>query len=347
MPLFTNSAPKITSPIFTLAPGESFVPPTGWYWHRSSPYSTIQRYDAVAQFWRSAGHDSVTERLVYFDGYATRVSNPTGLPAAAVVTTAGSGYTNAPTVTASAGSSSWTAIVGGALSTTMTISAAGSNYTYPPIVMIDQPPSPGVQATAVATISNGAVATVTVVEQGAGYIYPPNVTVINDPRDTSGNGAQLTAAITGAGTITAVICTNGGTPLTAVPTLSFSAGSAAATVVMDWTITGVTITTAGAGFTASAGFVTATGAGGYVTAAPAYLGSASAVNAQRYWPAVIAVPTNGSGAMSGTPAIIDGGRYQTTVTPAITSAQPPTTNGVLTYTYGGANATVYLVPAQQ
>lgn len=348
MGLFSDAAPRIPSPVLTLAAGQCYMPPSGWYWFRGSNNSSIQRYDPVVQLWRSTGHDTNLERMFYFDGITTRIANPTGCAVAASVTTAGSGYTTPPSVTPSAGGSTWQAIVGGAISTLGVIVAGGSGYQYPPMLWIEQPPQTGVQATGTVTIANGTISAISIVDQGAGYIYAPNVALISDPRDTTGYGGNVQVTLTGAGTVTAVVCTNHGNPITSgtVPTLAFGSGSAAATVVMDWTISSVSVTTAGAGYTSAAGNVSATGAGGYVTAAPSYLGNATAVNSMRWWPGTIAVTTSAAGGL-GTPTIIDGGRYQGIPTPAIVSAQSPSTVGVLAFSMGGANATVFLVPAQQ
>lgn len=349
MPLFWDAAPPVPSPELTLQPGQFFVPMSGWYWYKGGEYASLQRYDPIAQVWRFAGDDTLGMRLVYFDGRTTRIANPTGCPSGAVVTTASTGYTSVPTVSAGAGSSSWSAIVGGALSTAAVIGAAGSGYQYPPLIWIEQPPNPGVQATAYSTISNGTISAITFVNQGAGYLRAPNVAVLNDARDTAGYGGQVSFALTGAGTVTAVLCTNPGLPITSgtVPTLTFGSGSAAATVVMDWSVSSVSISAAGAGYTGAAGAVTATGAGGYITTAPTYLGGNTSIGMTRWRGAIIDVTTNASGGLSAVGATIDGGRYQSVPTPAIIAAQNYSTVGTLVFTMGGLPSTVFLMPAQQ
>ena len=351
MPLFWDAAPRIPSNTLRLQAGQSFVPPTGWYIYKPGRASCLQRYDAISQVWRFYGDDGQDERIVYFDGVTTRLSNPTGCAVGAIVTTAGSGYTSAPAVTASAGASTWQAIVGGVISTAAVISVAGSGYQYPPILWIESPPNIGVQATGYTTIANGTISAVTIDAQGAGYTYPPNVEVLNDPRDTVGGGGQVVLSLAGSGTVAAVICTNMGNPITSgtVPTLSFSGGggsSAAATVIMDWTIQSVSITAAGAGYTAAAGAVTATGAGGSVTTAPAYLGTETAANLSRWRAGSVQMTTNASGGMSAVASIIDPGRYSAIPTPAIIAAQNYSTVGTLTFVMGGSNTTVYLQPMQ-
>ena len=77
-------------------------------------------------------------------------------------------------------------------------------------------------------MTSGAISSVTVTNQGAGYLAAPIITIINDPRDLTGSGAALSTALTGAGTITGLLCLNHGTALTAVPTLTFTGGGGSA-----------------------------------------------------------------------------------------------------------------------
>ena len=352
MALFSDAAPRVPSAVLRLAPGQVYVPMEGWYWFKPGRATSLQRYDPVGELWRYAGDDSEALRPIYCDGLTVRIANPTGCAVGSVVTNAGSGYTSAPTVTASAGGSSWTAVVGGALSTSATIADAGQSYTYPPLLWIEQPPAPGVQATGYCTVSNGTISAVTIDNQGAGYTYPPNVAVLNDPRDTTGQGGQVSVSLTGAGTVTAVLCNNHGSPITSgtVPTLAFSGGggsAAAATAIMDWCVQSVSITTAGAGYTGTAGALTASGAGGYVIASRAYVGNDDSTRLQRWRAAAIDMTTNASGGMSAVGAIIDGGRYQGIPTPTITAAQTPSTIGALSFVMGGTPTTVFLMPAQK
>jgi len=133
-----------------------------------------------------------------------------------------------------------------------------------------------------------------------------------------------------------------------VPTLSFSGGggsSAAALAVMDWCIQTVSITTPGAGYGNSAA-VTASGAGGYVTTAPAYLGGQSTTGMSRWRQAAIDLTTNSTGGLTA-PTIIDSGRYQSLPYPVVLGAGLISTAAVLALTMGGVNSTIYLIPAQQ
>jgi len=252
----------------SLSAGQTYLIPSGRWMGKTGKYTTVQEFDPIANFWRTIGGGEVSGSInrIVSDGFNYRLANQTGCAVGALITNAGSGYTSAPAVAASAGGSIWRAIVGGAVNTSVTITNGGANFTYPPMLFVSAPPSGGIQATMTCTISAGAINAVTVTNQGAGYTVPPSITVIPDPREngvnglTPGYGAVLTAALTGAGTITGLICIDHGTPLTSVPTLSFTGGggaSAAATAIMCWTITSYTVGTAGAGLAGAFANVTA------------------------------------------------------------------------------------------
>lgn len=246
---------------FTLAPGEVWIPPLGDWVVRTSYNGSFQYLDPTAQIWTSPGGNWGSfggARYHYSDGLTFRIANQTGCVVGAVMTNAGTGYTSSPTVTASAGGSIWRAVVGGAVSTTVTVTAAGLNYAYPPAALFSAPPTGGVQATGYVTLSSNTVSTVTVTNQGAGYITPPTITFQNDPREglngvTYGYGAVAATSLTGSQTITALLCIDHGTGAqTTLPTLAFSGGggaSAAATAIMCWNMTGYTVSSGGTGWT--------------------------------------------------------------------------------------------------
>src|ERR1700691_500578 len=233
---------------------QSQLPSTGAFSVKPGRYTALQTFDPILQAWRNigGGPTDATQAFLVQDGVNWRLAHQTGCAVGALITNAGSGYTSAPVVAASAGSSIWRAIVGGAVSTTVTVSNGGTAYTYPPAVVFSAPPQGGIQATGICTLSGGAVSTVTIIDQGAGYTTAPTITFVNDYREllalgsiTSGYDAAAVATLTGSGTITGLICIDHGTPLTAVPTLSFTGGggsSAAATAIMCWTITAYTPT---------------------------------------------------------------------------------------------------------
>jgi hypothetical protein len=210
------------------------------------------------------------------------------------------------TITPSAGGSLWNAIIGGAVNTTMSFSgtvfngnlgningfgqtsaaggitaSAGSLYTKPPIIVFSPPSNQGQQPyilpTAICAISGGAISSITVLDQGAGLLSLPGITVVPQPGDTTGGGAVLgwlfgntgTAGLgagVGAGSILVMWPAYYGTPLTAVPTFTFSpASTTAATAIMNFSITSITNTTPGVTYTGAY----AVWQGGIVAATPA------------------------------------------------------------------------------
>jgi len=196
------------------------------------------------------------------DGFNFRIANLTGCPVSAIMASNGSGYPTNATVTSSAGGSLWQPIIGGAISIS-SITNAGSGYGVPPIVLIPAPPTPGVQATADASIVGGSVTAVTMRDVGGGYTVAPSVTgtanqptvVIlphpADPNLLSGTiikNASVATTLLGSGSIMACLCTNPGTSVSAAPTLTVSStsGSGASIVaLLMQTVTGGSIVNAG------------------------------------------------------------------------------------------------------
>lgn len=246
-----------------LAAGQILQLGAGTYLAALGTYTSLLWFDPVTGIYRPVA--ALPDRAsvpIDSDGGNYQLGNLTGCPVGALITTAGTLYTNGIgsaqnglVVTASAGGSVWVAVTGGAINSTIAITAAGQNYLYPPILVIDAPPTGGIQATAVCTISAGAINAVTVNNQGAGYVTAPNITLIRDPRDTTGNGGILTvnATLAGSGGLTALYPSNYGTSLTAVPTFTFTVQSgfpgsgAAATAVMNFVVTGFTVNSGASG----------------------------------------------------------------------------------------------------
>jgi len=345
-PSFANQA---AGPV-TLAAGQIYVIPAGQFMVQPGDYTFLQVKDSITGIWKMMSTDPSAARVVLSDGQNFRLANLTGCAVGALVTNVGSGYTSAPTVTASAGGSTWTAIVGGAINATVTITTAGAGYVNPPTLLIDPPPSGGVQATAVATISAGAISAVTVTNQGAGYLTAPTITVLPDPRDTPTTNAVLTvnATLAGAQTVTAVICTAPGLPQTSVPTLAFSGGggsSAAATLIGAYTLTGYSVGTAGAVY-GNAQPVITYACGGLVTTAPGATVN-PAISTDLFTPRqgqILSTSTAG-GALTTGGFIIDGGLFQnlpTTMTLATNAV--PTTQAVATLTIGGVTDSSIIYP---
>ena len=294
--LYTPTFGPVFGNEIQLTGGMTYLIPAGQWIITPGIYTFIQFLDPITGIWRNLPNAGNSPTVVSSDGVNMRLANLTGFAVGAVVTNSGTGYTSVPTVTASTGNSTWKAIVGGAITTTLTITTAGVGYNYPPLVLIAPPPVGGVQATAIATLSSG-VPSFTVIDQGAGYTTAPAVYVIPDPREASAStpGPTTAAVVTsslvasgtagGAQTISAVICTSPGTTALAsgtIPTLSFTGGggsSAAATTVMcaSCTPASFTVTTGGAGFTSGAAFGMRT-FGGKVTASASVLNPSIGAN---------------------------------------------------------------------
>jgi len=337
--------------------GQAYVFPAGQYFVTPGPYAQLQALDPITGIFRNVVSTPNTSKFISADGFNWRIINLTGTAIGAFLTNVGSGATSAPVVTASAGNSSWRAIWTGiglstaaahVVNTTVTVNTAGTGYQYPPVVQFAPPPSGGVQATGYATLSGATIGSITVLNQGAGYVTAPAVTFVNDPRDTTGSGAVATATLTGSGQIGAILCTNQGTALTAVPTLSITgAGSAAATAVMCFSATGITTTTAGVAYDATSthGILTVGGtvagtAGGIVN---------PAVSTGLLTPRMANITALGS-AINGTAGVItttvaDGGLFSAVPTPLFVSSKTvATTVAVGTVNVGATVDTSIVIP---
>src|SRR5208337_1775583 len=302
-------------------------PLSGQYFLQMGQYTSLQMYDAGMDYWQNVQVSPYQNVTISSDGANFRVANSTGCPVGAVITNAGASYTpgfygyssfgagqggaitiqngittigqSYLTITPSAGASTWNAIVGGAVSSTMTFTgtvfngglpnqnggaqslsafgqgsaaggitaSGGSLYTKPPIIVFTPPLNQGAQPyilpTAICTISGGVINAITVVDQGAGLLSLPGVSVIPQPGDTTGGGAVIgwvfgqtgTAGLgvgTGGGSILAMWPNTYGPAVTAVPTFTFSpASTTAATAIMNFSVTSITNTTPGSGYTAA------------------------------------------------------------------------------------------------
>jgi hypothetical protein len=342
-PGVTPSSRGLPSSAFSLAAGSTQLIPAGAWAIDTGLYGTIERFDPVLGIWRKAGDFGRGVNLVTSDGTNYRVANRTGCAAGALLTNAGSGYSSAPTVTPSAGNSIWTAVMGALVNTAVTIPTGGNSYIYPPICQIGSPANPGIQATAVATLTAGAVTGITITNQGGGYFAPPTINLVNDPRDTTGNGATAVLSLTGQGTVNGLLCIDHGNPLTAVPTLTFTGGggaSAAATVIMDFALTGYTAGTGGAGLAAPAqawGVPTPTaGASAYTNP----MTQTGLVNMRQG--NIIPVVTGGAIVAAGL-LVQDGGHYETVPPIIVAQSGVATTAPVLTATVGGQTANILML----
>jgi hypothetical protein len=343
----------VATNVINLQSGQvQLISPAGWYMVNTGLYTTVQQYDPITGIWRNVGNGDHQGgvRYIYSDGVNYRLANQTGAVVGALLTAAGSGYTSAPTVSAGTTGSIWKAVVGGAVSTTVTVTNGGSNYTYPPIVQFAAPPAGGVQATGYATLSGSAVSSVTVTNQGAGYASAPTIVFINDPREgvngvTQGYNAAATCVLTGAGTVTALLCLDHGQGgQISVPSISFAGGGgsgATATAIMNWSITAYAAGTAGAGLSGSIAQITAEDA--FPTTAAAYTNPYTQSGLVKTRNANIKAPIS-SGGITATGAVIyDGGVYTSSPTPVvIPTASVVTTAPVVTFTMGGQSDVSYL-----
>ncbi len=335
----TPSLKGVVTNVVALAPGQvQLITPAGWYAVQAGLYTAVQQYDPITTTWRTVGGGlSGTGGVEYFysDGVNYRLANLTGCAVGAVITNVGSGYTSAPTVVATSGNSVWKAILGGAISQTVTVTNGGTGYTYPPIVQIAAPPAGGIQATAYATISAGVVTAVTVVDQGAGYASAPVITFVNDPREglngtSVGYNAAAITTLLATGTITGLLCLDHGVPTaaTTIPTFTISGGGGgsafAATAVMCWTVTSLGTGNVGAGITAPVAQILAED---QLTATPSTAVKNPTTHKQllKGRPANIWVGTTGSAINAySTASILDGGIYAG-IPLAVVAVSPSTT----------------------
>lgn len=145
----------------------------------------------------------VMPRLIGVPGFTRQQQRGIG---AINITSRGTGYTSPPTVGFTGGTGSG-AVVSVSLTNgiTLAVGSGGTGYTVAPTVVIDPPPSGGIQAVATATVASGAVTGFTVSEPGTGYVTAPNVTLVPNG---GGTGATVTVGLTGR--IGTVNITNGG-----------------------------------------------------------------------------------------------------------------------------------------
>ena len=351
-----NNNPVSGTNRFALPAGSYIYIPSGLWWINPGPYAVIQFNDPVTNGWiKYTSVNDATATYVNSDGDNFRIANLTGCPIGAFITNVGSSYVQASTVvTASAGGSTWQPIIGGAINGTVTITSGGSGFTagYQPSLYISPPVNGGVQATGTVTTSGGVINAVTITNQGAGYTFNPTILVVPNPFDPNigsiVNPVLTLGALTGAGTLTGLLMLTPGTPQTAVPTLSITGAgsSAAATAVMAWTITAVTVGTAGVAVPGS--IVQINSVGGLVAGtAGAVINPLIGQNLILPRPANIYAPVS-AGAV-GTPVILDGGLFEAAPTSMITSvtttsALAATTAPAATFTMGGTTAYVVMQP---
>jgi hypothetical protein len=275
------------------------------------------------------------------------------------------------TATPSAGSSTWNLMVGGSVNTTVSLSgtvyqngayggtgtastgSGGTLYTLPPLVLFFPPPNQGAQPyflpSAVTTISGGAVNGVTVINQGAGLLGLPGIVFVNAPGDTTGSGAVAgwssgNSADPNTGKLTAMWPADYGSAVTAVPTFTFAGasapGSAAATALMNFVVTGFG-GSGGVGYgTTPGGIINSGGVAGAATSIPILGRQLVAPLSPNF------SVTTGTGVPVLYPDSFQGSGYQAvpiyTAIPNGTAA--PSTANTNTVTVGGVSDVVTLIP---
>lgn len=342
-----NGAPfNVNTNVFTLAAGEALPIPAGTWIVTHGPYSIIQWLDPITGIWRSLSSAREAIQIISSDGFTRRVANLTGCPVGAVVTNGGSNYVQGTTsVTVNTGTSTWYPIVGGQINTTVSVVTTGSGYGIPPLVFFDAPPSPGVQATGYAAISSGTITSITVTNQGAGYPSAPNVQVLANPADPNLNtltNGTATCTTTGAGKVTAVLCTNPGNALAAIPTLTVAGAGASAAVTPVWmnTITGATIAGVGAGYAATTLLTTV---GGITAATPTFTNPGIELTGYIPRQAQIGLSVSG-GTITSISTIYDGGLFTGAPSALVLTNGIVTTVGTVTLVTGGTTDTVMFQP---
>lgn len=304
--------------VFTLPAGQGIVGSFGSIappqWASNNPlsgqfviemgfYTCLQVFDNAIDCWRNVNVAPLSFVTVSSDGYNYRLANTTGSPVGAVITALGTGGTdgfygynqagaavtiqngvttlgNTVFTVSTTGGALWNAIVGGQVSTTISLSGtgyanlagwyvsgapsftinAGSGYTKPPIIIFTPPPNQGAQPyvlpVATCTVSAGAINAITVLQSGAGLLGLPGIVIIPQPGDTTGGGAVLgwiagNGTEQNAGKCVSLLSCFPGTAQTSVPSFTFGGTSnpgPTATAIMNFTITSITNTTPGAGY---------------------------------------------------------------------------------------------------
>ena len=182
-------------------------------------------------------------------------------------------------------------------------------------------------ATATAVLTATGVASIAVGAGGAGYTTAPNVLISGG----GGTGATAVATIS-VGAVTAITMTANGSGYTSVPTVTLTGGggaSATATAALQPTsVAALTVTAGGSGYTSSPTISFSGGGGGVGAAALAVLSAGSVASV---------TVTNGGTGFTGTPTLViaGGGGTGATATAVITAGAISS----VTVTAGGSGYT--------
>ena len=167
--------------------------------------------------------------IITVDGYwiwdGTTLYGAGTLAPVVQVTKAGSGYTSAPTVTASGGHGSgatFTATVSNGVVTGVTVTNPGSGYIAGDFVTLNFTGGGGnTTAIITATLTGQKVTGSTIVDAGTGYLVAPTLTIVGG----GGSGATATCTVA-AGAVNVVTITNQGDGYTSAPTIIVTAAPA-------------------------------------------------------------------------------------------------------------------------
>jgi hypothetical protein len=239
----------------------------------------------------------------YTSGNVYKVSAISGSVTRITVTAGGSGYTSDPTVVFSGGGGSGataTATRTGNIVTSINVTNGGSGYTSAPTITITGGGGSGATATSVAplpavtsftltTTDDIAIATTAGSLTGLTYTvntkkYYETVILLKDAPNTEANikgylTRCLTSVTSGAYanySVSSVTVTAGGSGYTSDPTVAFSGGggSGAAATAVRGTVTGITVTAGGSGYTSNPTVAITGGGGSGATATATRTGNA-------------------------------------------------------------------------
>ena len=167
----------------------------------------------------------------------------------------GSGYTSAPTVSITSASgdtgtgASATAVLSGSAVSSVNILSGGTGYTNPTVSITG---GSGTGASATANVSGGIITSITIDDGGSGYLTVPSISV-SDPTGSGFNGT----VIIGTSTVTGITIVSGGSGYKKVPTVTLTGGGAVSQAVPGTvtigpsSIAGVIVTQAGTGLSAA------------------------------------------------------------------------------------------------
>jgi phage tail sheath protein FI len=167
----------------------------------------------------------------------------------------GSGYTSAPTVSITSApgdtgtGASATAILSGSAVSSVNILSGGTGYTNPAVAITG---GSGTGVIATANVTGGIITSITIDDGGSGFLTTPSI-VVTDPTGSGFNGT----AIIGTSTVTGITLASGGSGYKVVPTVTLTGGGFVSAAVPGTvtigpsSIAGVTVTQAGTGLAAA------------------------------------------------------------------------------------------------